>query len=390
VDDDERPVRPELNALVENITLTNGKKALELKSREKYKVKATNRGAGRSLSADLLLLDELREHQTWAAWAALTKTTLARSFALILCLSNAGTSKSVVLNKLRLAAHLALGNPDGLPAPPSDEVDDLVDEYGDDLFIAEWSPPPGCAVNDRDAWAWANPSLGSPVKTENVITEKAIANALRTDEEDVFRAEVLCQWPGMDRRKKLPFEAWRSLRESDWPVPAVCGFGLDVDEQRNASICAAGEVDGRRLVFVVATGVGTAWVVPKLQELQREKGLRRVRVSPGIPSAALVPNIEAAGIEVETTNGQQMAAACGDFLEACGLGDDVDAPPAELVHLDDELLNNAVLGADTRQVGEVGWTWVRKGAASIGPLVAGTLAVAESRTVAPVFFAAWR
>ena len=398
-DEDERPIRPQLKALVSDITLTNGKKAFELKTREKYKVKATNRGAGRSLSADLLLLDELREHYTWAAWAALSKTQMARSFALTLCLSNAGTDKSVVLNRLRLVAHLALGNPDDLPTPPlNDDVAELLEEYDDDLFIAEWSPPPGCALNDREAWTYANPSLGSPVKTENVVTEKAIANALRTclaqgaAEEAEFRAEVLCQWPAADSGKKLPFERWAGLSAPGLSAPAPCGYALDVDEQRQASICAAGVVDGRRLVFVVATGSGTGWVVPKLQELQREKGLRRVKVSPGLPSAALIPAIEAAGIEVDPTSGPQMAAACGDFLEATvpGAADDEGEPLELLAHLDDPLLNDAVLSAETRAYGEVGWVWVRKGATSIGSLVAGTLAVAESRTIVPAFFAAWR
>jgi len=117
-----------------------------------------------------------------------------------------------------------------------------------------------------------------------------------------------------------------------------------------------------------------------------------VKVSPGLPSAALIPAIEAAGIEVDPTSGPQMAAACGDFLEATvpGAADDEGEPLELLAHLDDPLLNDAVLSAETRSYGEVGWVWVRKGATSIGSLVAGTLAVAESRTIVPAFFAAWR
>jgi hypothetical protein len=50
---------PELNDLKERVVKVNGKKSLELKTGERYKVKAANRRAGRGLSGDLILLDEL-------------------------------------------------------------------------------------------------------------------------------------------------------------------------------------------------------------------------------------------------------------------------------------------------------------------------------------------
>ncbi|HWD82102.1 MAG TPA: hypothetical protein VG497_24560 [Kribbella sp.] len=398
--EDDAPVRPELNDLVESITLTNGKKAFELKTGEKYKVKATNRGAGRSLSADLLLLDELREHQTWAAWAALTKTTMARAFALILCLSNAGNAKSVVLNKLRLVAHLALGNPDGLPSPPlNDDVAELLEEYENDLFIAEWSPPPGCAINDRAAWAFANPSLGSPVATENLVTEKAIANALRTclaqgpEEEAEFRAEVLCQWPDDDTHAHIDLERWGRLAEPKSQPPARCGWSLDVSPDRlYASIGAAGDRgDGRVLLFLAEetsryraaldpdadiTEFGTSWVIPKLLEFKRTKGLRRVAVHTRSPAAALIKKIEAAGVEVDAVSDEGLGKACGDLADSVLDG--------SIVHLGDELVMGALVSAATSPVGDGGWKWRRKGGANITPIVALTLALGASRVARPV------
>jgi len=55
---------PELAEQIAHVDKTNGKKALRLVSGERWKVKAANRGAGRSLSSDLILLDELREHRS--------------------------------------------------------------------------------------------------------------------------------------------------------------------------------------------------------------------------------------------------------------------------------------------------------------------------------------
>src|SRR5690606_14406289 len=107
----------------------------------RYKVKAANRRAGRGLSGNLVLLDELREHQNWQAWGAITKTTLARAEAMILALSNAGDVTSVVLAYLRRTAHRVLGDPDGICAaaeqtafgPTQFDLDGLeLDDVGDD------------------------------------------------------------------------------------------------------------------------------------------------------------------------------------------------------------------------------------------------------------------
>lgn len=213
----------ELAELVDGVTKVNGKKSLNLETGAKYKVKAANRRAGRGLSGNLVLLDELREHQTWDAWGAITKTTMARAEALILALSNAGDVTSRVLRYLRIMAHRALGDPDGIAAAEDGvgtgptqfdldtmelfeepEEDDELDEFDDDdeldldpedlqqdedtLCLLEWSAPPGCDRRDRTGWSWANPSRRYTIK------DRTIASACKTDPEWVFRTEVLCQW----------------------------------------------------------------------------------------------------------------------------------------------------------------------------------------------------
>ena len=83
---------PELAALADKPIRVNGKKTIRLLTGERYKVKAANRKAGRGLSGDLILLDELREHQSWDAWGAITKTTMARPAAMIWALSRPRTA----------------------------------------------------------------------------------------------------------------------------------------------------------------------------------------------------------------------------------------------------------------------------------------------------------
>ena len=182
----------ELAAEIKKVNQTNGKKSLDLMTGERYKVQTASRRGGRGLSGDLILLDELREHQSWDAWGAITKTTMARALALILALSNAGDASSIVLRYLRKMAHAALGDPDGINADglgllevveavPEDIAEDAPDAEDDSLGIFEWSAPPGCSLDDRAGWAAANPSLGY------AITERAIAAARKTDPEWVFR-----------------------------------------------------------------------------------------------------------------------------------------------------------------------------------------------------------
>jgi hypothetical protein len=164
---------PELAAEVASIRYANGEQALVLSNGARYRITASSRGSGRGLSVDLLILDELREHRTPEAWAALSKTTMARPNALTVCISNAGDDQSVVLNTLRSAA-LAEADPG--------------------LGLFEWSAPEGCALDDPVAWAQACPGLN-----HGTITEAAIRTSLATDPPAVFRTELLCQHvPALD------------------------------------------------------------------------------------------------------------------------------------------------------------------------------------------------
>lgn len=293
-DETDEPVRPDLHALLKAVVKVNGKKALVIdrppgmkgRSERRYKVKAANRRAGRGLSGDLILLDELREHQSWDAWGSITKTTMARALALILCLSNAGDSTSVVLRYLRIMGHAGAGDPDGLNADgvldtsPSDddldgfspEAEDLVGDE-DTLFIAEWSAPPGCAVDDRDGWAQANPSMNHP----NGIAERTIAAACRTDPEFVFRPEVLCQWLDGTTDGFFPpgtWEAGRWIGAKDekpgdaWRIVGNVKACVDTSHDRTTTYVAyAGRrADGLPQVELVAKRAGQAWVRDWLSE----------------------------------------------------------------------------------------------------------------------------
>lgn len=370
---------PDLDALKERVVKVNGKKSLELKTGERYKVKAANRRAGRGLSGDLILLDELREHQSWDAWGAITKTTMARSNAQVWALSNAGDASSIVLRYLRKMAHAALGDPDGLVADDdpstllpgeSDLLDDDLDvdedfEVADDtLGIFEWSAPPGCDVWDRDGWAQANPSLGYS------ITERTIASACRTDPEWVFRTEVLCQWSDGTLEGPFPPGTWEATTDPASQIAADSRVVACVDvahDRSRATVATAGfTADGSPHVEVVASRAGVEWLVGWFTDPEkRHRAAWQVAgQARGAPVSGTLPLLTDAGLSVVEWGGTDLGGGTGAFYDA--------VRDKRLKHRPQPVLDVAAAVAATRPLGDA-WVWDRKKSpADISPLVAVT------------------
>ena len=379
--EDDEPLRPDLHALLDRVVMVNGKKSLVLKSGERYKVKAANRRAGRGLSGDVVLLDELREHQSWDAWGAITKTTMARALGLILALSNAGDATSVVLRYLRKLAHATLGDPDGINRedtsglPLLDELpdEDLAVEDDDTLAIFEWSAPPHCSVHDRNGWAMANPSLGY------TISERNIASACRTDPEWIFRTEVLCQWSEGTLEGPFPPGAWEacadasSTRAPGAPV-ALC---VDVSWDRATTHVALATTrsDGLAHVEVIASRAGTDWVGEWLTSEERSEDVRTAPVAvqaKGAPASSLLGQLTAAGVNVVEWSGAALGAATGGFYDRVRAAVGEGEAPTALRHRNQPLLNLATATASTRPLGDA-WLWDRRRSPTdASPLIAVT------------------
>ena len=296
---------PELNELVDKVRETNSMKTLILKTGEQYIVKAANRRAGRGLTGNFIMLDELREQQNWAAWSAITKTTQAQDLSLVLGLSNAGDITSVVLRFLRLAAHRILGDPDGIlneevaAAGPTvidvdpdeemdaDELDDLLDDMDEDgatLFLAEWSAKPHRKIKDRAGWVEANPALG------HRIQERKLAGQM-DEPEWVIRTEVLCQWPDSALNGPFPPGTWEKGQNTpgkdDNGRPYVVAedrmigpidLGIDQTNDRGmASVVACGtRPDGTPQVVLIANRAGTDWIRPFIHDHPDRHRFRRI------------------------------------------------------------------------------------------------------------------
>jgi len=337
------------------------------------------RRSGRGLTGDLIVLDELREHQSWDAWAAITGTTSARPNAQIWALSNAGDATSVVLRFLRKKAHAALGDPDGINAAedPSlllqeaNEAQGLdgeqlrVEDIPDDtLGIFEWSAAPGRAILDRAGWCEANPSLG-----RGRVTERTLLSAAQ-EPEWVFRTEYLCQWTDGTLDGPFPAGAWDDCRDTDSRLApgAAMVLGLDVSWDRSAtSITMAGpRADGLLHVEVLASSAGTEWAIPWLQAPDRHPSIRNRSVgvvvqASGAPAASMIEALEAAGFRVIEWKGTDVPAASGDFYDR--------VRSATLRHRGQPILDVAAAVAVAKPSGD-GFMWNRRASpVDISPLV---------------------
>jgi hypothetical protein len=346
---------PELRDEIAQVVQVNGKKSMRLTTGERYKVQAANRRGGRGLSGNMVVLDELREHQTWEAWGAITKTTLAKTDAQVVGMSNAGDSSSVVLSHLRA---VGLG-----------ELDDPDTSIG--LF--EWSAPEGCLVDDWEAIAQANPSLG------HTIQPAAIEDALRTDPEGIFRTEVLCQWVENLQEGPIPRGTWDSRRDPlstvDPRMPVAFAVDTSWDRQMSWIAVAGMRADGTPHVELVASHFGTEWVVGWLRErLDRYRVLGIAIQASGAPASSLLePLIEAFGDKVVAMGGQDLARACGMLFDAVAEG--------PFAHLGQEQLDDAIERAVARPASDA-WLWDRKTSPiDIAPIVAVTGAFYVLHTV---------
>ena len=371
----------ELAESIQHVWFTNGSKRLQLTGNRDYRVRASNRKAGRGKSADLVLLDELREHQTWDAWAALSKTGMARKNALLWCMSNAGDGTSVVLRHFRLRAHAQLGDPDGIVAALGDSetpADDSAD--GSALGIFEWSADPKADPGDISAWAQANPSLGYTIELSSL---KA---AYADDPLDVFKTECLCQWVTSVVAPPFPVDSWDAGKDENSRIAddAPLFWGVDISADRtHGSIAVCGKRDdGAWHVELAEYRTGTGWIPHWFMNAAPNYTNMKVALqSRGAPVASMMDVIQAIdGVEIVECNGKNVAGWCGRLYDAVAASsDDSDIDAVPVYHISQPALDLAANIAATRPMGDGAWAWDRnKSMEDISPLVAVTMALGSA------------
>lgn len=379
----------ELAAEIEQVLKGKGSKELRLEGYRRYKVATPNRKNTRGKTSNLVLLDELREHQTFQAWSAASKTTKAVRSGLVWCMSNAGDGASVVLRHLRTQAHRAIGDPDGIcadnaDAEPDEEVAQAMADAMSSIAIFEWSAPPGCDKWDRDGWAQANPSMGY-----GFLDESTIATDCASDPEDEFRVEDLCQWITASVEPPFPRGSWEAGIDarSELAPDAEPVFGVDVSADReHASIAVCGLRSDRRWHGeLVEYRPGIAWLVEwfrsRVNEPQYGGRMRVALQGNGAPVSAFSELLAAIdGVDVFECKGRDLGAWCGRMWDAVASLDpnkaeDGGSDAVPLMHRPQPRLDLAANVSVTRPMGDGAWAWDRvRSMEDASPVVALTMA----------------
>lgn len=352
---------PLLAKEVADIRRANGEQTLTTHTGSRYKIAASNRKGGRSLTIDRLVMDELREHASWDAYNAAVPATNAVADAQIWMITNQGDDKSVVLNALR---------------------DQAIAGHDPRLGLFEWSSPDGVSATDVEGLAMANPNLGRRIALDAVMGDALRAEAAGGEQLAKFLTEVHCRRvPLLD--PAIDLTAWEACR-SDGSLDqlrdrvAVC---LDVSiDELHATLYAAA-VDGERVrVDAVAAWDGQNAV----REMSAQLPMWLARVKPRVlgwfPSgpaasaaAALAerPDWPPEGVEIEPIRGD-VTAVCMGFAE--------QVRSHTIAHSGDPLLDSHVLAAEKLHQGD-GWRFTRRKAGYVDAAYAAAGAVHLARTL---------
>lgn len=341
----------------------NGQETLTITGGGRYKIGASNRKGGRSLTIDRLIMDELREHHDWSAYNAAVPATSAVRDAQIWMISNQGDERSVVLSSLRKQA---------------------LEESDARLGIFEWSAVDGAKATDIEALAMANPNLGHRISLDALMGDAIRAEAAGGEQLAGFLTEHQCRYVPMLNPAIDPgsWEACRDFGSMDDARErvAVC---MDVaPDMRHATVYAAAALeDGRVRVEPVE-----AWSGPGCTDVMRRDLagiLKRVKPVvlgwfPSGPAAALAADMaEREGwppdkVAIEEIR-RDVAAVCMGFAE--------QVETHNIAHSGDELLDSHIAGAEKLPSGD-GWRFSRKsGNGHVDALYAAAGAVHLARTL---------
>ena len=343
-----------LKGFVKQIRYANGTESIEMLDGTRLDVVAATRDGSRGRSADFLYIDELRE-VTEDGYRAATPTTRARPNSQALFTSNAGDAFSTVLNDLRERA---------IDYPPK--------SFG----FYEYSAPQYCKIDDRNAWALANPAMGY------TITEEAIEEAIATSPIENTRTETLCQWID-SLSSPWPHGVLEDTSDStlEMAAGAYTIFGFDVSPSRRNGSLVAGQLlpDGRIGIGILETYSSQV----AIDELKMAASIKawcdiykpRLVCYDKYATQTIADRLANAGVMVEDVSGQQFYKACGDLLEGLVNARVVHNGQAELI----QQMNNCAA-----KVNDLAWRIIkRKSAGDISAPIGLAMVVSKLMIPAP-------
>lgn len=363
---------PDLNDQVARMPNSHGSEGVELKNGQRLKFRTRTKGGGRGFTADCLILDE-GMYLGSAMVSALMPTLSARPNSQIWVTASAGDKESTQLGLMRRRA-IKGDDPSLFFAEYS--IEGCTDFCDPDL--RDLKCPEHLAVDSREAWRLANPSMGI------TITEEAIAREYRAMDLASFKQERLGigDYPtGNDSWNLISKDAWFARTTSSMAPRTGVVFVVDVNPERSFTcIMAVGADEDGQIVGEITSDItgeldyrpGTNWVMPRLLDLNKRHRPNGVVMDLAGHAAEFKPKLENARIKVVAPTTREYAQACGKMYTSIVPGRN-NKP--NVWHRDQEDLNNAVRGAGKRNLAGL-WALTRGNAATdISPIVCLTLGI---------------
>lgn len=332
-----------------SVRKTNGSEAIRWDNGSLHTVISPTDTAGHGTQVDLGVIDEAFHLTDNRLEQGLKPAMITRYQPQLWVVSTAGTPSSTFLQ-----AKVERGR------------DAVRDKRTTGLCYFEWSAPKDADPADPATWWACIPSLG------HTISEEAIAAEQASMEPGEFDRAYLNRWTSAAFASRIPDRSWAACLGDESPGTEGLVFAVDVSPDR--SLASLAVCDGA-VLELADRRQGTEWLVARCIALwDRYKPLAFVVDGAG-PASSLVPDLEAAGVRVETTGSRTYASACGRFYDAI--------VNRRVQHTGQSELDAAVAGAATRKLGDA-WAWSRSSSAiDITPLVACTLALWGATTLEP-------
>lgn len=343
-----------LRRRVKRVSEANGEEAIELLTGQRLLFKARTKVSGRGLTGDRVILDEAFRLGP-SELGSLMPTLSARPNPQIVYGSSAGHTDSDVLRAIRDRGRA--GNDPSLAyaewcAAVVPCADDRCDHH---------PPVIGCALDDREAWGRANPTMGRRIPVAHIAAER------RSLPPDEFARERMGWWAEpASAVAGLPLNLW-SAAASPARAGTVVGYAADVTPDFSyAALARATATAEGILLELVAHRRGTSWVAEELHSLRGDSAAP-VALDLGSPASVLADDFRVFSITTTNPSARDVAQACSGLLD--GL------IRRSVWHAANPTLDAAVKGASRRPMGDA-WAWSRKNSlVDISPLVAATLAL---------------
>lgn len=332
----------------------------------KHAIIASTEKSGHGETVDLGVIDEAFAQSDFRLEQALKPAMQTRSQAQLWVVSTAGDRRSTFLrSKVDAGRELTQRSVDR------------------GICYFEWSAEEGDDPASVDTWKRCMPALrhsDNPGGTTEIETVAADYASMELPE---FKRAYLNLW---DTRRGSGI-----ISEADWGAclnrrsrvldPVCLAFDVSPDH-RSGAIAAAGAstLDPEVVhVEVVDHRSGTDWMVDRINELIERHQPSHVVCDAAGPAGSLLAPLTNRGHEITVVTTREHIHACGSLFEAITGrhsedGEELTRRRPGIYHVGQPELNDAVSGADRRQVNDA-WLWTRRSSnTDISPLVAVTLA----------------